>query len=268
MTAAEAAAEARAARLDFIAVTEHNRADTHGEWSEHAGDDLLIILGQEVTTRTGHWLALGQPPNQSLERRYGVRDDRIRSELRRVREAGGLCVAAHPYAPYPSGQLMYPFDEFDAVEVWNGLWSSDLEWNADNEAALAEWGRGLASGIGGGGWLPAVGNSDAHLTGQVGVPHTVVFAGELSAEAILAGVRAGRSWIAGSDEVDLSLEVTTEGGSAGIGEAADLGRDGRGQTRRAGCPRRGDRLPDRPREDAGGGPARGRIGPARMAHLR
>jgi hypothetical protein len=50
---------------------------------------------------------------------------------------------------------MYPFDGFDAVEVWNGLWSSDRPWNADNEAALAEWGRGLAAGIRSRRWLLA-----------------------------------------------------------------------------------------------------------------
>lgn len=29
---------------------------------------------------------------------------------------------------------------FDAVEVWNGLWTS-RPWNAGDQAALAEWGR-------------------------------------------------------------------------------------------------------------------------------
>ncbi|MEV6693893.1 hypothetical protein AB0M35_20720 [Micromonospora sp. NPDC051196] len=68
---------------------------------------------------------------------YGVRDDVIGRHLDQVRRSGGLCVAAHPHAPYPSGTLMYPYDWFDVVEVWNGCWASDLPWNADNEAALA-----------------------------------------------------------------------------------------------------------------------------------
>lgn len=33
---------------------------------------------------------------------------------------------------------MYPYQGFDVVEVWNGQWSSDVPWQADNEAALAE----------------------------------------------------------------------------------------------------------------------------------
>jgi predicted metal-dependent phosphoesterase TrpH len=218
LTPEQLAAAARASGLDFIAITEHNTADTHGAWGQLAGDDLLVILGQEATTLTGHWLALGIGPGQVVEWRYGVRHDVIGRYLSQVRQAGGLCVAAHPHAPYPGGVFMYPFDGFDAVEVWNGLWSSDRLWNADNNAAVAEWARALAAGIRGGRWLPAIGGSDTHLDGQIAVPQTVVLADELGTRAVLAGIRAGRSWIAGSAAVDLSLHVRAGGRGAGIGE--------------------------------------------------
>lgn len=210
--------------MDFIAITEHNSADSHHAWRGLAGDDLLVILGQEVATRTGHWLALGIEPRQVVDWRYGVRDNLISRPLDLVHQAGGLCVAAHPHAPYRSGTFMYPFSGFDAVEVWNGKWNSDLPWNADNEAALAEWGRGLASDISDGRWRPAVGNSDAHLEGQIGIPHTVVLANELSSDAVLAGIRAGHSWIAESSWVDLSLTVSVGDRTVGIGERLDVGR--------------------------------------------
>jgi hypothetical protein len=218
LTPGQLAAAARASGLDFIAITDHNTADTHGAWGPLAGDDLLVILGQEVVTQTGHWLALGIGPGQVAEWRYGVRHDVIGRHMRQVHQAGGLCVAAHPYAPYPGGAFMYPFDGFDAVEVWNGLWTSDAPWNADNDAAVAEWGRTLAAGVHGGRWLPAVGSSDTHLEGQIAVPHTVVLADELSATAVLAGIQAGHSWIAGSADVGLSLEVRAGDRTAGIGE--------------------------------------------------
>ncbi|MFF3782049.1 CehA/McbA family metallohydrolase [Streptomyces sp. NPDC001933] len=218
LTPQELTAAARSAGLDFLATTEHNTAEAHGVWRRPAGDDLLVILGEEVTTRTGHWLALGIRPGQVVDWRYGVRDGRIDGHLDEVHRAGGLCVAAHPHAPYASGTFMYPYQGFDVVEVWNGAWSSDVPWNADNEAALAEWGRGLAADIHRGRWRPAMGNSDTHLAGQMGVPHTVVLAEELSAEAVLAGIRAGRSWIAGSAAVELSCTASAGGRSAGIGE--------------------------------------------------
>jgi hypothetical protein len=218
LTPAQLVVAARAGGLDFIAVTEHNTADTHDAFSQLADDGLLVILGQEVVTQTGHWLALGTEPGQLADWRYGVRHGMIGRHVNRVRLAGGLAVAAHPHAPYPGGAFMYPFEEFDAVEVWNGQWSSDLPWNADNRAATAEWGRGLASGAHGGRWLPAVGNSDAHLEGQLAVPHNVVLASRLTASAILAGIRAGTSWIAGSAAVSLSLDVHVGDRIAGIGE--------------------------------------------------
>ncbi|MFE4874259.1 CehA/McbA family metallohydrolase [Streptomyces sp. NPDC056682] len=223
LTPAELVAGARAAGLDFLAITEHNTAETHGTWSRHVGDDLLVILGQEVVTRTGHWLALGLRPGQVVDWRYGVRDNVIDLHLDEVHRAGGLCVAAHPYAPYASGTLMYPYQGFDVVEVWNGQWSSDVPWQADNEAALAEWGRTLAAEICQGRWRPAVGNSDTHLEGQIGSPHTVVLADELSVDAVLAGIRAGHSWIAASAAIELSFTASAGDRSAGIGERLKTG---------------------------------------------
>ncbi|GIJ80442.1 hypothetical protein SAMN05443287_10445 [Micromonospora phaseoli] len=223
LTTPHLAAAARDVGLDVIATTEHNTAAGHGDWGRYAGDDLLVILGQEVTTRTGHWLALGLEPGQLVDWRYGVRDDAIDRHLTQVRRSGGLCVAAHPYAPYPSGTLAYPYRWFDAVEVWNGQWTSELPWNADNEAALAEWGRNLAHDIHQGRWWPVLGNSDVHLAGQLGTPHTVVFAAELSVEAVLAGLRTGRSWIAESTTVSLDVTATTGDRAAGIGERLHSG---------------------------------------------
>jgi hypothetical protein len=219
LTPEQLAAAARAAGLDFIATTEHNTSECHAAWAAHAGDDLLVILGEEVTTATGHWLALGLRPRQLVNWDYRVRDQAVGEHMDRVHAVGGLCVAAHPHAPYPSGTFMYAYEGFDAVEVWNGLWASDLPWNADNEAALAEWGRSLGGSPGGSQWRPAMGNSDTHLEEQIGIPQTVVLADGLSTEAILAGIRAGRSWIAESAAVELSLQASAGQLRAGIGES-------------------------------------------------
>ncbi len=218
LTPERLAADARAAGLDFIATTEHNTAAAHGVWRAHAGSDLLVILGEEVTTQSGHWLALGIQPGQLIDWRYGVPDELAGRGLDQVHHVAGLCVAAHPHAPYPTGTFMYPLQGFDVVEVWNGLWTSDLPWNADNEAALADWGRSLATDIPAGRWRPALGNSDTHLADQIGMPQTVVLADELSTGAVLAGIRAGRSWIAESAAVELSVTAAAGDRSAGIGE--------------------------------------------------
>jgi hypothetical protein len=198
--------------------TEQNSAGGHEAWAQVGSEDLLVLFGQEVVTRTGHWLALGLEPGQVVGWDYGVRDETVDQHLAEVRRVGGLCVAAHPHAPYPSGTFMYPYRDFDVVEVWNGAWESDLPWQADNEAALAEWGRSLAAEVRQGRWRPVMGNSDTHLDGQIGIPHTVVAAHELRAGAILAGIRAGRVWIGESVTVELAFAVTAGDRRAGIGE--------------------------------------------------
>jgi hypothetical protein len=201
--------------LDFLAATEHRDAGGYEDWARR---DLLGVPGREATTDTGHWLALGIAPGHVVDWRYGVRDGAIDRYLAEVHRLGGLCVAAHPHAPYPSGQFMYPYAGIDVIEVWNGPWTSDRPWQADNESALAEWGRTLAADVHSGQWRPAMGNSDTHYEGQLGIPHTVVRAESLTAGAVLAGIRAGRSWIAASADVSLAITATTGGRSAGIGE--------------------------------------------------
>ena len=223
LTTQELAVAARAAGLDFVATTDHNTAEAHSAWNHAAGDELLVIVGEEVTTGTGHWLALGIGPGQVIDWRYRVRDQVIDRYLDEVHQVGGLCVAAHPHAPYASGDFMYPFQGFDLVEVWNGLWTSDQPWNADNEAALAEWGHHLATDLLQGWWRPAMGSSDTHLEGQIGTPQTVALADDLSAGAILAALREGRCWIAESAAVQLSLTASADGGDAGIGERLTSG---------------------------------------------
>jgi plastocyanin len=202
------AAEARAAGLDFLFATEHNTAEGRDVWARLDSSDLMVLFGQEVVTHTGHWLALGLDTKHVVGWDYGVRDALLKQQLADVHRQGGLCVAAHPHAPYPAGMFAFPYEGFDLVEVWNGEWSSDLWWQANNEAALAEWGRTLASTVHEGRWRPAIGNSDTHLEAQIGIPHTVVAAEALTPPAILAALRAGRTWIAESAAIHLTFTAT------------------------------------------------------------
>lgn len=222
LSPARIVADARAMGLDFLAATEHRDAGGYGDWVRQ---DLLVIPGREVSTETGHWLALGIPAGHVVEWRYGVRDRAIDRYVAEVHRLGGLCVAAHPHAPYQSGQFMYPYAGMDVVEVWNGPWASERPWQADNEAALAEWGRALGADVHSGRWRPAMGNSDTHYEGQLGIPHTVVRAESLTADAVLAGIRAGHSWIAASMDVSLSVTASAGGWSVGIGERLAVAPD-------------------------------------------
>ncbi|MFJ8585848.1 CehA/McbA family metallohydrolase [Streptomyces sp. NPDC093595] len=218
-TPAEIAAAARAAGLDFINTSEHNTHAAHGAWEGLWGDDLLILTGEEVTTRTGHVVALGTDPGTFVDWRYRARDNRFARYAREIRRAGGLVVPAHPHATCVGCSWRFGFAEADAVEVWNGPWTPD------DEVALADWDGTLSAGRGR--WTPAMGSSDAHREPQrVGEPQTVVLADDLTREAVLDGLRAGRSYVAESSAVSLAFSAAGgRGAHAGIGERLRVARD-------------------------------------------
>ncbi|MGW7467172.1 CehA/McbA family metallohydrolase [Streptomyces xantholiticus] len=221
-TPAEIAALARAAGLDFINSSEHNTHAAHAHWAKEAGDDLLILLGEEVTTRNGHVVAIGTDPGTFVDWRYRARDNRFGHYAREIRRAGGLVVPAHPHATCIGCNWKFGFGEADAVEVWNGPYTPD------DEVSLADWDSALAlAARTGKRWIPAMGSSDAHRDPDpIGTPQTVVLADDLTREAILDGIRAGRSYVAESKDVSLSFSATGgRGRHAGIGERLRVADD-------------------------------------------
>jgi hypothetical protein len=222
-TTAEIAALARAAGLDFINSSDHNTTSAHRAWDGLWGDDLLILVGEEITTRNGHVLAISPDPGTFVDWRYRARDNRFGHYARAVRRAGGIVVPAHPHQTCIGCNWKYGFADADAVEVWNGPFTPD------DEVSLADWDNSLiASMRSGRAWTPAMGNSDAHRDPDVvGKPQTVVLADELSRRAILAGLRAGHSYVAESSAVSLAFTASGgRGGHAGIGDRLTGARPG------------------------------------------
>ncbi|MEP7738607.1 CehA/McbA family metallohydrolase [Nocardioides sp. 31GB23] len=201
---------ARDAGLDFLASTEHNTTSAHLTWGRHVPDDFLVIPGEEVTTRAGHCLTLGQPAGAWIDWRYRPEDDQLARFTDRVRSLGGLAVAAHPFAPTAGSTWQYGYDDVDAVELWNGPWT------LDDQTALARWHALLVAGR----FVPAVGSSDSHHDGQqVGRAQTVVHAEQLSVGAVVRGLRRGRAWLAESSQVELDFRASLAGRTAGCGES-------------------------------------------------
>ncbi len=210
-TPEELAKAAREAGLDFFASTDHNTNAAHRAWGEVELDGLLVLPGEEVTTRHGHWLAVGLPDGAWVDWRYG------RGGLPRyaaqVRQAGGLVVAAHPAAPMPSIAWEHGYAHVDAVEVWNG------RWGIDDEVSLRIWDRLLRRGR----RVAAVGGSDAHAYADaVGRPQVCVYAPELSRSALVDALRRGRAYLADSAGVELELTATCGASRVGPGEELAL----------------------------------------------
>ncbi|MQA95836.1 MAG: phosphoesterase [Streptosporangiales bacterium] len=220
----ELAAAAADAGLDFIASTEHNTPSANLVWGRHTRPGLLVIPGTEATTRDGHMLALGLPPGGWAEWRHRAADGALPGVAAGIRDGGGLAVAAHPHTTCLGCDWRFGYRDVDAVEVWNGPWGED------DEAALRTWDGLLRAGV----RRPAVAGSDTHTPEQpVGSPQTVVWAEELSTSAVLAGIRAGRSYLAASRDigVDLTVRADPAGEAAGPGRVLRLPPDTEVQAR-------------------------------------
>jgi hypothetical protein len=197
---------AAAARLDFLAVTEHNAASQAQVLREAQPyfDRLLLIPGREITTFYGHFNIFGvtAPLDHRIMPGGAISFNSIAD---RVHSLGGLVSISHP--ALPSGEICMgcgwtmpgvDFAKLDAVEIVNG--SSVSEAGSDAESGVSGvpfWLARLREGHG----VAALGGSDNHRPGRSGLgglgsPVTVVFATDLTEPAILAGLRSGRSFVA------------------------------------------------------------------------
>ncbi|HEY2297709.1 MAG TPA: CehA/McbA family metallohydrolase [Jatrophihabitans sp.] len=210
----QVAAGARAAGLDFMVTTDHNTSSSHAVWGPLSGPDLLIVTGEEITTRNGHVLALGVTPGHWIDWRYRARDGEFADIADEVHKDGGIIVPAHPCCAFVGCRWKFGYSDADAIEVWNGPWT------LDDESSVEIWdGLLVAAARTGDRWLPALGNSDAHSEPQViGLPQTVVRADSLSRDGLLQAIAAGRSYLAESSTVQLAVTASGGGRSAGIAD--------------------------------------------------
>lgn len=152
--------------LDLIAITDHERIDGALRAAEiHAAGDYSyeLVVGEEITTRRGHLLALFL-----TERVPALRP--LEETIERIHAQGGLAIAAHPMAMLiPSiGERSLralhhdpdPARHLDAVELVNPSTAGRV-----NAAARRRLNDELLG-------LPAVGNSDAHVLEGVGTGWT------------------------------------------------------------------------------------------------
>lgn len=171
--------------LDVIAITDHERIDgaLRARDLHEAGDfSFDLVVGEEITTRRGHVLALFI--------RHRIPALRPLAEtIERVHDQGGIAVAAHPMAPLTPSlgtrSLLElhgesdPRRRLDAIELMNPSAAGRAR-RATRRSLNARVLR-----------LPAIGNSDAHVVEGVGNAWTW-FPGA-TAEEYRAAIAAGRT---------------------------------------------------------------------------
>jgi predicted metal-dependent phosphoesterase TrpH len=147
--------------LDVIAITDHDEtaaAVEAREWAARRGFRVQVVTGVEVTTREGHLLALFVE-----ERPPALRNLQATAEW--VMARGGVCVAPHPFTRWthslPSRSMLRAVEHgwLAGVEVLN---ASPAGRASHTRAARFAEQHGLA----------AVGGSDAHMLGVVGLSRT------------------------------------------------------------------------------------------------
>lgn len=175
-------AAAREAKLNAFAITDHNTCEAVdymiGRGLMRADglpvDGLLVIPGIEVTTADGHLLCLGCTLPPSLK---GLPAAEV---CRLAHEAGGVCVAPHPYDLFRAGIRESVLDTLplDGLEVFNAATTLKRH----NRKAYEYAGRR---------GLPMTAGSDAHHAGAVGVACTIVETDDFSVCGVLAAMKAG-----------------------------------------------------------------------------
>jgi PHP domain len=194
MTVPELARFAVGRGLDFLAITDHNTISHHAELpAAAAAHGITLLPGQELTVQAGHanafgdigWVDFRQPADSWLDV---------------TQRAGGLLSVNHPIGGHVSWTI--PMSRRPPLaEIWHWSWL-DLHWTTP----LAWW---LA-------WDPGaipVGGSDWHRPGgdaPPGSPTTWVECADDGADAVLDGLRGGRTSISASRDGPVLLRVDGE----------------------------------------------------------
>lgn len=202
---------ARRAGLDVVALTEHNTvsAGLVARWASEVLGGPIVIVGEEITTRDYHIIALG------LEETIpgGLP---INAALLAVRRQKGVSIAAHPVRRFwpalDQGLAMLDGSEVIHPIVRAGAAEASTEESADPSAAPAgpstaaqrAWDPAdlevFYARLAGAHTRPAaVASSDHHALNGLGAWRTLVFVREASAEGVLEALRGGRTAVVHAD---------------------------------------------------------------------
>jgi len=121
--------KARKTNLDYVIVTDHDTLDAMKYGFEGWYEDVLLLVGEEISPRTNHYLALGI--QREIKGKYWRGS--IQTLIDLVKEEGGIGIIAHPYGKDPIKPrdhvwVNWKYDGFDGLEVWSYMmdWVSNV----------------------------------------------------------------------------------------------------------------------------------------------
>jgi hypothetical protein len=192
-----AVAESRG--LDFLAITDHNDVRSQSDPGWPGSGDAMIGIPAYENSLDGHAQMLGA--TRPVGKGSGAAEVQAAADELRAASLDGAFQINHPAEGATEGELDWALGHQivpDTVEVWNisRLWQPPLPSASDNDAAIRFWEGFLDAGH----RVAATGGSDNHYVATTaiqgaGQPTTWVYAEERSAAGVLAGIRAGHTFI-------------------------------------------------------------------------
>ncbi|CAN6655540.1 hypothetical protein TRVA0_028S00804 [Trichomonascus vanleenenianus] len=207
---------ARKRSLDFFFSTEHNTSSAGLDFGRYVPSDFLVGRGEEVTTKYGHWNAIGLNVGQWIDARIPD-DESLKKAVAQVHDSDGFAIINHPFDIQLACGWGYSFiDEMDAIEVWNGPWKAHDE-DYRNINAVAQWDKFLRENK----VFTAVGASDTHFMPRdvIGRPQTVICSTDLSVASLICALRKRKAYIVGEPEYSIAFSVT----DPETGETSEVG---------------------------------------------
>ena len=171
--------EARRQGLDAIAITGHRQTldAKWGRWFSERIGGPTVLVGEELPEQSQHIVAVG------IEDTVDARLDAA-AQIDEIHRQGGIAIAAHPGEMFWKG-FEPVMDRLDGTEICH---PAIFEYQ-DAQATLERFAARTPAA--------AIGSSDFHGLGRLGMCRTFVFAEANTREAILDAVRAKRTVVYG-----------------------------------------------------------------------
>ncbi|MEM0246556.1 MAG: PHP domain-containing protein [Desulfurococcaceae archaeon] len=133
---------------------------------------ILVIPGAEMRTDRGDILVY-------CDREVDL-PKRISLLIEKAHEENCLVVPAHPFdfIRLGIGDLVYEYQVWDAIEVWNASSTKGANYQALEAAKMLN--------------KPGIANSDAHIPEEVGSAYTLIEVDDLTVDSVLEAIRRNR----------------------------------------------------------------------------
>jgi hypothetical protein len=171
--------------LDALAVTPHNEVFSAkiARWFSGVTGGPRILVGEEVRTVVYHLIAVGIGRRVS----WNTWDDPVAHVIDDIHRQGGVAIAAHPLAEFWPAFDEQAMTRLDGSEVRHpAIYDSA---RADREFVQFYQRKPMT----------AIGSSDFHGLGYLGMCRTWVFVTEDSDQGIMDALRAGRTVVYDND---------------------------------------------------------------------